>query len=106
MFARLFKWVSSRILSSQPVAVTIRVETPTKMRRVLIGKDEFRFNDTNIGVLNIQPGTYSLFWVVYGGEGQHYSLEITAPDSAAWKSGDQRIAGNHDVGVHYPVLVN
>jgi hypothetical protein len=87
------------------VTVTVSTSTDTVARRVFLGDTELQFNARGIGKTRIKPGTYSLFWVVFGANQQSYSIEIKEPDSAKWKPDDFKIDGNHDIGVHHPVVV-
>jgi hypothetical protein len=88
-----------------PGQVVVKATTPTAARRVFLGTSEFVFDANGIGVVVVPPGTYTLFWVVFGLNGQSYTIEVTAPQSAAFNSGTRTIVGNHDTAAHAPVVV-
>jgi len=91
--------------SGNPIQVLVKATTPTAARRVFLGTSEFVFDANGVGAVVVPPGTYTLFWVVFGLEGQSYTIEITAPESAAFKSGTRTIVGDHDTAAHAPVVV-
>jgi len=98
-------FVSKLFGKPSAVQVIVTVKTPTPARKVFLGETELVFDTNGVSRTMMPPDTYSLFWRVFGGDGQMYSLEITAPPSAAWKSGDLDIVAPDDIGAHHPVVV-
>jgi hypothetical protein len=102
----MFGYKIVKVASTEPVDVTVVATTPTKARRVFLGSVEFKeLASKDTSTISIPPGTYTLFWSVFGVDGQTYNIEITAPDSAKWKSKDRKIVGNHTVGAESDVEV-
>jgi hypothetical protein len=76
--------------------------TPCK---AFLGHSEIVVDGSGKGSVDVRPGTYKLVWLVFGQDQQPYTIEVTAPPSAVWKSKDLRIVGIHAYGIHDPVTV-
>jgi len=50
---------------------------------------------------NLSPGEYVLSWVVLGAPGDTYSIEITKPATAAWKTAVTIDTAGKDAGIHW-----
>jgi hypothetical protein len=53
---------------------------------------------------NLSAGEYVLSWVVLGAPGDTYSLEITKPAGAAWKTAATIDTSGKDAGIHWVVI--
>jgi hypothetical protein len=102
----LIGWIKGLVTESkEPVTLTVKMDTPTNVLKLYLDKTRLYPNADGIVDADVPPGEYSLFWVVYGIDKQPYSVEITAPQSAVWKSNNLKIVGNDDSGAHSPVVV-
>jgi hypothetical protein len=82
------------------VTVEIEMKTPSAARRLFVDDTELVIAADGKATASVVHGTRYLFWVVFGGNGQSYSVKITSPESAKWDSGALLISGDHDVGAH------
>ena len=87
------------------IEVIVSLTAPTPASRVFLEKEEFSLDSSGTGHIEMSRGTYTLFWDVYGGDGQTYTIKLSSPVSSKWDSGPRTIKGDHDIGSHYPVKV-
>ncbi|HYN81840.1 MAG TPA: hypothetical protein VES88_10095 [Gemmatimonadaceae bacterium] len=105
MAPRIMEWLPAFFRPQEPKLLTVEVNVPSDANKFLLDDRRLIFDANGVSETWVEPGSYVLFWVVYGGDGQEYSIEITTPESAVWKSKDYSIVGDHDTGVHNPVVI-
>jgi len=54
--------------------------------------------------VSLASGEYALSWVVLGAPSDSYSIELTAPATAAWKTSATLDSSGKDAGIHWVEL--